>query len=330
MKLLVRMTPKGFYHTGGQHTLFPFPRSDTFFSAIASGWSLLWGKEDWDTVFKYYLNAKEKEPVPFTVSSIFPKFRELYLLPRSSVVKIEDELESNAPIHWVSASIYKNLQPSYTLKQGTVIDPDIYCPAEDADNVNEFSGRPFWEYSRQHMRNKMDVLQNTATAYPANAVYYHEELELYAFIELQQEFKDKLEGVLRLLADEGIGGKRSSGGGAFWVHPLEELPPALDFFNEPAKKDSINLALYYPCLEDVEKGILKNARYKLVERQGWQLLPDGTSIAKKKIRLLKEGSYLPADIALTPRYLIDVSAGDCPGYHYVYPFIMAIPGGVTE
>ncbi|WP_456390196.1 type III-A CRISPR-associated RAMP protein Csm4 [Hydrogenimonas sp.] len=106
------------------------------------------------------------------------------------------------------------------------------------------------------------------------------------------EFKDievrrRFEAVLKLLGDEGLGGRRTAGYGLFDVEPdtIElEIPESADRY--------LLLSLYWPPKNERDILSLKNSSYRMVRRAGWFLLDDGRSYRRRPIWMLREGSVL--------------------------------------
>ena len=145
-----------------------------------------------------------------------------------------------------------------------------------------------------------------------NSVLYHYgEMHFYkGGLFILAEFKDEalsadFRGLLSLLGDEGLGGKRTAGYGLFSVEADEiefELPQNPTRF--------ITLSLYWPNSEELQKLDLKNSSYQLISRSGWFLLDDGRSYRRKPIWMFREGSILniepKGDVAdVTPKAIQD-------------------------
>jgi len=87
---------------------------------------------------------------------------------------------------------------------------------------------------------------------------------------------------MHALGDEGIGGKRSTGRGQFIPIPITmslELPKSPSGYT--------TLALYYPSNNEM---ISIDDSYSLIERGGWIVSHLPTSIKRKRVNMLTEGS----------------------------------------
>lgn len=335
MRLLFKMTPAGAFYNGSQFNSldFPFPKSDTVFQAIRKTWELLWGEDSVEELLKKYREAQNVDDIPFTLSSIFPVVEDIYFLPRPFSLSIESH-DNNRPwnqqngiISWVSASVYadwlQGQKPSGSLD--FVLSPGLYFHPQDYKTVKLLKEKTLWSCDEGRIRNSVDRITAEAVAYPANQIFYAEQLEWYILISVQNEYQSKLESVFRLLADEGIGGKRGVGCGGFIYHPPVALPETLRFMDEPIKDSFVTLSLYYPAMEDVQKGILDKAEFQLMERQGWFQDNQGCPRRQKKLRLCCEGSHFSFS-EIPKKSLMAVGTEETRCYHYVYPFRIPAPG----
>lgn len=99
-----------------------------------------------------------------------------------------------------------------------------------------------------------------------------------------------LEQALNLLQDEGIGGLRGTGHGAFTAEPWPDVAPL------PAPNPGgnfVSLSRYAPTEEEFEPTLaVKTAAYKLVMVGGWCQDDLGRPWRRKQVRLIAEGAYL--------------------------------------
>ncbi|MDD4281992.1 MAG: type III-A CRISPR-associated RAMP protein Csm4, partial [Candidatus Methanofastidiosa archaeon] len=109
-----------------------------------------------------------------------------------------------------------------------------------------------------------------------------------------------------------IGGKRSIGRGQFVPH---KATVSLSLPEHPNRYTS--LALYYPAAEE---RLSQDDSYALIERGGWIASNVPTSIKRKRVNMLAEGSVFRH----CPRgMLVDVTPGGYP--HPVYRSGCAFP-----
>ncbi|WP_323255892.1 type III-A CRISPR-associated RAMP protein Csm4 [Spirulina sp. CCNP1310] len=117
---------------------------------------------------------------------------------------------------------------------------------------------------------------------------------LLHFPQANPELMDQLKTVLSVLADEGIGGERSSGAGRFTLDWVKTLPEAWRSLLQFAKPNAYSLlSLFWNDQKDELSQIKedKNARYEFQDRGGWvSSSPTGIQERRKKVRMFSEGS----------------------------------------
>lgn len=333
MKLLFKMKPQGAFYAGTDLSAssFPFPHSDTMFQSLLWAWALLWGKAEKESLL-------QKESTPFWISSIFPALGETYFLPRPFAMKIrssekhKNHAKNTKAISWISASVYQQwLAQKEIVSLGDYFaEPSIYFSPSDLGTFRDLCPtRTLWRSDEGRIRNRVD-LYGATTAYPAQQIYYTENLNLYMVVEMSEPYQEKIEACMRLLADEGIGGRRSIGCGAFTYEKPVALPQSLKFLDEPIDGACVLLSLGLPHPADIQKGLLDKARYEVLERQGWSKDKEGKTRHHKKVRLLEEGTCLASPMTVKQSFVdtTPLSTPDEHCYHYCYPFMVAAPGGL--
>lgn len=324
MKLLFRQTPQGAFYCGSRMDAydFPFCRSDTVFKAILNAWEMLYGEAERKKLIAAFLQTPAAK-APFHISSVFPVIGDIYFLPRPLSLQAASNggflSEMFQSICWISARVYQEwLQGSeISLSRESFISPGLYVHPQEIQSLP--CGQKLW-CELQRTRNRVDHKSGAVNIFQANQVYYAQELEQYLLIETS-EYRDKLEAVFRLLAHEGMGGKRSIGCGSFLYQPPSELPESLEFIANSANGAFVTLSLYYPQLEDIKRGLLKHAHFELIERQGWN-----REQRQPRVRLFREGSHFQLEETTAVSLLeMELTASEkC--YHYVHPFRIVAPG----
>jgi CRISPR-associated protein Csm4 len=102
-----------------------------------------------------------------------------------------------------------------------------------------------------------------------------------------EDIRRKVEAVLTLLGEEGLGGDRTAGLGRFKVVAQEEVS-----FPDLGTGGRLLLSLYHPTTAEVEAGVLDRARYDLITRGGWVTAPGAMSLRRRPVRMLREGSVI--------------------------------------
>jgi CRISPR type III-A-associated RAMP protein Csm4 len=309
------MTPRGSVCNNSTSSLdFPFLRSDTLFKAMLHIHKLLWGKKEWEEFIQKYSNTSPNQ-IPFFISSIFPVVKDIYFLPKP--VSMNFSGDKKIPnIAWISASLYEDwLQgKALTYAQECFFYPSVHCHKKDCETLqNLLPDKIFWECQKR-TRNKIHPSQTSH--FVSQEVFFAENVNWYVLIECQPEYKEKVEAIFRLLAEEGMGENHRS----FLYHPPIPLPETLNFITLPIEKGFLTLSLYHPSLDHVKNGLLQKAQFQLIERQGWYTTESGEKRKQPMIRMLTEGSHFclkkPEAKVLLPF---------SESYHYIYPFCIAAP-----
>ncbi|MFC1960708.1 type III-A CRISPR-associated RAMP protein Csm4, partial [Chloroflexota bacterium] len=176
----------------------------------------------------------------------------------------------------------------------------------------------------------VDRVSSQSNIYHIGRTVFAEGCGLWFLADVEQE-SDRLEFLLEHLADQGIGGERTAGYGAFtWS---EVAPP--DLPTPDGSQRVLTLARYNPTPQELAAGVLgEEASYELVDVGGWLGTPTGRAQRRKRVRMIEAGSVLVANQPLTGR-LVDV----CPEYdqpgapgHPVYrsgiALTVGVPGGI--
>ncbi|TVQ51102.1 MAG: type III-A CRISPR-associated RAMP protein Csm4 [Spirulina sp. DLM2.Bin59] len=172
-----------------------------------------------------------------------------------------------------------------------------------SSSKNKLKQLGLFDYGKTHETAKLpkvslDRTTQASNFYHTKVVQFQSEPEKQAglyfllhFAQANPELISQLKTVLHVLADEGIGGERSSGAGRFTLD-WEELPKAweslLQFKNGNAHS---LLSLFWSNQQEELSRIDENARYEFQERGGWvSSSPTGIQQRRKKVRMFSEGS----------------------------------------
>jgi len=283
---LCRLKPKGALHLGETEGLAQTAShipSDTLFSAICCSWRLLFGK----AALQKLLRGFEAGDAPFVLSSAFPYAgRELYFpVPGHFPAKGRRWM---AKARFEEALDGRLTQAEFEGASSGSFDPDGWVL--DASRLGR--ALPF-SIARVNP--------------PSEAGYFF----LARFTE--EKTRKDFDAALRLLADEGIGGDRSSGCGFFHPPSWEEAS-----FSSPGTYADARclLSMFYPK-DDAEAGRLAGGYYQLKERRGRIHSPDkGRGLLWRPLRLAEEGSLAEGSSEIAGR-LVDVTPQEFKA-HKVY------------
>ncbi|MEO0102880.1 MAG: type III-A CRISPR-associated RAMP protein Csm4 [candidate division WOR-3 bacterium] len=300
------LKPKGPIHLGEKEGnlegSLTFIHSDTLFSAFCSAFHLLYGKDELEKLLK---NFEDKKP-DFLISSAFPYWGNRLFFPillhqtfvKKGVKKVqfiekdgfEELLIGEREGDW--QTIPTDKEPYYPWELENI-------PRVALGRLDNHPGENFFHFG-----------QTT----------YRDDAGLFFIIRYQNEnFQTKFEAAMRLLADEGIGGDRSSGKGLMEKPIFQEIE-----LNVPEEGDGIiTLSLYYPNEDEVSN--LANGFYNLIERKGYIYSPYGSSLRRRSVRMFSEGSVFPKEPEKIGK-LVSVTPNIFPHHQvYRYGYLFALP-----
>lgn len=144
-----------------------------------------------------------------------------------------------------------------------------------------------------------------------------------------QKFADVFEKAMQMLKDDGLGGERTTGYGAFSYEP----DPPITLKDAQAGQLAYLLSRYHPRPDEVDS-VLKGgeAAYRLVSVAGWLRTFDGAAQRRKRVVLLEEGSLIRASngimgdvVNVRPEYWDEQAKEYKPGVsHPVYRYGLAL------
>ncbi|MCO6450987.1 MAG: type III-A CRISPR-associated RAMP protein Csm4 [Caldilineales bacterium] len=143
-------------------------------------------------------------------------------------------------------------------------------------------------------------------------------------------YRQAVETALSLLQDDGLGGERSTGYGAFSV----ESGDVVSMPDPQSQGRAWLFSRYHPTTQELPAALATaGAAYRLTSVSGWLNSPDGPAQRRKQLMLVTEGSLvalpgLPAGDIVDVRPTYENPAGDIP--HPVYRYGFALAAGLKE
>lgn len=335
MKLIIKMQPYASYYLGEEIDSIetPFPHSDTLFQAINHAWVNLWGEESQRQFIGLY---QHNNTIPLTITSIFPCIKDVYFVPCPLSLSIptnyKNAVVSSKFVRWISATIYRDWiegkEITYNIKQ--FLQPNLYIHNKEIEKIIIEPQTPYWAHDGR-VRNRVDTITTATKTYPAKQIYYNSSLFWYLVADVLDVYQEKFIATLRLLGDEGIGGRRSIGCGAFSISAIQTIPEELNFLNAPITKTYTIFSLYYPQPQEIQDGLFNTAIYELIQRQPCRKnYKNNQTIVTQQLNLLREGSQFFT--ITSAQALIDITPTDWPNFTYVYgyPFRVIATGARHE
>ena len=296
---IVKLFPRenGKYHFG-EHTLESTSlifSSDSLFSAIVNNYRKLY-PEDVEGDVENLRNLR--------LSSVFPAYGSILFIPKP-MTKLGFRKDQEKEIRERSKDIKKidfislkalDEHNKEKLDIDNIIDKQFLITRDERDLFKENKQQNlFVEITEEKIAidrtkgitSKGDLFI-VSYIKPRNGTYFY---FLIGDDKIESSIKKKLYVSIRLIADEGLGGERSSGAGLFDEIRIED--DAI-FGNYTFDSDHrMSLSLVFP--KD-EREFRSSESYQLIERGGYICFMKGTGLRKKGILMMKEGSIFKGDV----------------------------------
>ena len=308
--------------------------ADTLFSAICQTWTTFYDAESLNDFLNQY--TAENGTLPFTLTSAFPYAQDIYFFPKPLTFPESKDTSDNArkkikKVRFISESIFQDI----------VSGNSHNFDKDDKDNL--INGENVWVSTdeKEQLKKLMDEDKNeklyvwkTATRprvtigarnagseiWHVQTVQFNKNCGLWFAAKFDSEAtKLKIETLLRILGDNGIGGERNAGYGQFTFQPDTH-------FLMPTTEDSNQFVTLSPICpkssEQLEHLLKGNIAYNLNPLTGWVGSP-GTHKRRKKVNMFAEGSVLNSYDKHVGR-LIELTPKDYPHPIYRYGYAWQI------
>ena len=265
--------------------------SDSLFSALIATTAQLWGGDQ---------AGEWCESPPFQVTTAFPYLGDVLLFPKPQTrlavtnaenPKLAKQLKKIEFLSWgilqevlQGKDLSAHFKPCNLYNGGKVWVTEAehhLLPPPGADDK-------FWDIDHVP-RVTVDRVTNQTTIYRVARTVFTEGCGLWFMVD--DDLPDgEFETLLSLLADEGIGGDRTSGYGAFTTERIEN-PPRLPKI--PSEGYAMTLSRYNPCAKEIEEGVLEGeASYALVTVGGHFHVAGQQGSYRQRVRMIESGSIL--------------------------------------
>ena len=300
--------------------------ADTLFSAICQTWSTFY---DTDSLKKFFKRYKEdSETLPFMLTSAFPYADKVHFYPIPLTFRgsedTPDKLKKKfKKVRFISESIFEKIisdeLPDFD-KDNLINGESVMVMNDEKDQLKKAMGNKsiIWETSTRP-RVSIDRQTDESSIWHVQTVQFNTDCGLWFAAKYDSdETKQKVETLLRVLGDNGIGSERNVGYGQFKISPVEG--------DLPTTEDSTHFVTLSPicpkCPEQLEHLLNGDFAYNLSPITGW-VGTAGTHIQRKKIRMFAEGSVLNSSDRHIGR-LVDLTPKDYPHHVYRYGYAWQI------
>ncbi|MGC8789739.1 MAG: type III-A CRISPR-associated RAMP protein Csm4 [Caldisericum sp.] len=316
-----------FGETGLDDSLLYFP-SPSLFSAIVNNFVKLYGEKEVDNLLK------------IRISSLFPAYKEVYFVPKPFLKILPEELQSQKPklskrIQFISLSYLKEINnPPKDITEKNVVQGFLFSN-RDKEMLNGELPKILFEKDFEIKINlskpydSSDIKDSKSGPYEVFYIYPGEKVYFYFLLddsELSEDTKEKLIAAINLIQDEGLGGERGTGAGAFDKLEIQEEKEFSEYIR------NIENPLYHVTLSMVipkdQDEFNEFESYALIKRSGYIFNSKTTNLRKKEVYAIKEGSIFKSNVY---GKVVDVSPEpSIKIYQYGKCFALPIAGGKND
>ncbi len=327
--------------------------SDSFFAALVATLTATYPGYVGEFMAQWPGISSVLEP-PFRVSSLFPIVGDLALLPMPRLrANLGDTHHPGAAkrlknLTYVSPIILERLLVGDPVEHWLPLDArspnglmlengKVWISRDEAELLphswQRLDDRQLYEATIWKTtpvpRVTVDRMTNQGNIFHVGRTVFAEECGLWMLAEVNRE-GELLEDLLDILADQGIGGERNAGYGAFdWQSMAAPALPSPDQSHRV-----MTLSRYNPAPEEWQAGVLgSGSSYGLVDVGGWLATPGRPAQRRKRVRMIEVGSILAAPVPVVGR-IVDVrpdyeqpGAPDHPVYRSGIALPIGVPGG---
>ena len=304
--------------------------ADTLFSAICQTWSTFYDIESLTEFLKRYV--VDRETLPLLLTSAFPYADNVYFFPipltfRGSDDASDDSKKKIKKVRFISESIFQDILSgnSHDFDKDNLINGEnIWMSADEKDQLKTSDDDDYniWTTSTRP-RVTIGALNAGSEIWHVQTVQFNTGCGLWFAAKYDSnETKHKIETLLRVLGDNGIGGERNAGYGQFEFTPAEfELP------TDEKGEQFVTLSPICPNSADQLEHLLKgDIAYSINTLSGW-LGSHNTATKRKQVNMFSEGSVLnTCDEPIGRLVNLQPDNWSHPVYRYGYAWQLGIKG----
>lgn len=287
--------------------------ADTLFSAICQTWRTFYGEERLTEFLAQYEMGE-----PFLLTSAFPFAGDIRFFPKPLIdlkVSADDDRKKLKKVRYLSERRFRQIINDELIAFDTddlINDGQLWIYNDDKcpSTVWETDKRP---------RVTLDRQSSASEIWHLKAVKFHEGCGLWFDAKFgAEETQTRIETILRVLGDTGIGGERSAGYGIF---DPDSKPAEIESERETDR--FVTLSPVCPRdADELDRLIQGDVGYTLEERSGWIGSAEGSHLRRQQVWMFAEGSVLSRNGGRAGR-LVDLKPDACP--HPVWRYAYAWP-----
>lgn len=299
--------------------------ADTLFSAICQTWATFYDTASLTDFLNQY--TAENGSFPFTLTSAFPYADNVYFFPKP--ITFQTRSKKSKRVQFVSNNIFRDIiagNPPDFDEDGLINSENVWVSADEKDQLKELMAENkkvnIWETDTRP-RVTIGAQNAGSEIWHVETVQFNINCGLWFAAKFDSDqTKHKIETLLRVLGDSGIGGERNAGYGAFDFDTASiEVPEA------QGSNQFMTLSPICPKsadeLEHLRKG---DVAYTLNPLTGW-VSTTGTATRRKQVNMFAEGSVLNTIDEPVGR-LVDLKPNGHPHlvYRYGYAWQVGLKG----
>ncbi len=303
-------------------------QADTLFSALCQTWSIFYDTKSLTAFLAGYTEGND--PLPFTLTSAFPFAHDVYFFPKP--LTFVHPSKKSKHVQFVSRSIFQDIISGHSLdfNENNLINGErVWVSPEESEPLKISMGDELivWETTTRPR-----VTTGSRTA--GSEIWHIENVQFnkgcglwFAVTFNSDETKQKIETLLRVLGDTGIGGERNAGYGLFDFDETSIEMPTVD-----APEQFVTLSPICPAAPDeLEVLLTGDVAYNLNLSGGRMSSAGGTPSRRKQVMMFTEGSVLHTT-GKQVGGLVDLKPDNWvhPVYRYGYAWTVGIKGIQNE
>ncbi len=297
--------------------------ADTLFSAICQTWTTFYDPASLTTFLKGY--TENSTVLPVMLTSAFPFTKDVYLFPKP--LTLSTSSKKSKRVRFVSKSLFQNIvsgnSPEFNENQLVNGEQVWVSPAEKKQlETSDDDNFTIWT-TNIRPRVTLGSRNSGSEIWHVQTVQFNANCGLWFAAQFDSdETKHKIETLLRVLGDTGIGGERNAGYGTFdFTEATLEIP------TPETGSQFVTLSSICPkSPEQLEQLLTGNIAYTLNPVTGW-VSSTGTASRRKQVNMFTEGSVLHASDTHIGR-LVDLRPDNYehPVYRYGYAWQVGTKG----
>ena len=297
--------------------------ADTLFSAICQMWTTFYDTESLTAFLKGY--AEDSTVLPFMLTSTFPFAKDVYFFPKPLMLSTPSKKSKR--VRFVSQSLFQNIvsgnPPEFNENQ-LVNGEEVWMTPEEREQLETSDDDDFTIWTTNtRPRVTLGSRNSGSEIWHVQTVQFNTDCGLWFAAQFDSdETKHKIETLLRVLGDSGIGGERNAGYGTFdFTEATLEIP------TPETGSQFVTLSSICPkSPEQLVQLLTGNIAYTLNPLTGW-VSSTGTASRRKQVNMFAEGSVLHASDTHIGR-LVDLRPDNWehPVYRYGYAWQVGTKG----